>query len=196
LPIKVKACIETVQFFWRSGFYGIISIVKLLCFNLKLTINVSNSKILNNRVDQGEIFTVNQFFKMKGAQEMNNSYVVAGAKLKCSFGSASSDLQIPTPRYTQIDGKKEAIIDDYQPGRNILPFGMCGSRFNPDVASATARNHGRLTPQPCQPVVTNQWMQGKSDATIEDVPCLLNNSTVRCEWRGVIEITDDGQSTR
>jgi hypothetical protein len=124
---------------------------------------------------------------------MNHTYVVEGAKLKCSFGSQQSDLQIPTPRYTLIDGKKEATIDDYQPNLNVMPFGMCSSRSNPKVASATKRNHGHLTPQPCQPVITNQWMGGKTDVLIEAVPCLVNTSTNRCQWCGVIEVADDGQ---
>jgi hypothetical protein len=124
---------------------------------------------------------------------MGNSYAIEGAKLTCSFGSAPSNLAIPFPRFSQIDGKKEATIDDYHPNQNIMPFGMCSSRSNPEVARATSRNKGRLTPQPCLPAVTAHWMRGKSNVMVDEVPCLLNTSTVRCKWCGVIRITDDGQ---
>lgn len=124
---------------------------------------------------------------------MSQSYVVEGAKLECSFGSAPSNLQIPFPRYSSIDGKKTATIDDYQTNQNIMPFGMCSSRSNPEVARATAANKGRLTPQPCKPLTTSPWMRGKSDVTVEGIPCLLNVSTLRCQWCGVIRVSDDGQ---
>jgi hypothetical protein len=66
------------------------------------------------------LFTETDFIKNSGVKCMSNSYVVEGAELKCSFGDASSNLQIPTPRYTLIKGKKEATIDDYQPKKYLV----------------------------------------------------------------------------
>ncbi|HEY8465114.1 MAG TPA: DUF4280 domain-containing protein [Bacillota bacterium] len=124
---------------------------------------------------------------------MNQNYVVEGAKLECSFGDTPSNLRIPFQRYSLIDCKKIAVINDYHPNLNIMPFGMCHSRSNPEVARATAANHGRLTPQPCKPMTTSPWMRGKNDVTVDDVPCLLKVSTLRCQWCGVIQVSADGQ---
>lgn len=109
---------------------------------------------------------------------MGNSYVVEGAGLRCSCGSTETKLQIPFPRYSCVDGKKEATINDYLPNQNILPFGTC--------------NQGK--PKPCQPLLSNPWLQGKTQVVVEDIPCLLKSSTLQCQKGGVITVTDDGQA--
>jgi hypothetical protein len=69
------------------------------------------------------------------------NYVCKGAKLKCSFGSSSSDLNIVHPeKPVYLFGNNAANIMDYKPMVSILPFGMCKSRVNPTVAAATAAN--------------------------------------------------------
>lgn len=75
---------------------------------------------------------------------MGKSYVVDGAKLKCSFGDAESTFHVSNKRKVTIDGKPQGIVLDNAPNLNIMPFGLCRCLNNPDVAGATAANKGKL----------------------------------------------------
>jgi hypothetical protein len=121
------------------------------------------------------------------------SYVVQGATLKCSFGDQPSKLQIPTEHGIDINGKPQANIEDHQPQTNILPFGQCGSLDNPAVKSATRANHGRLKKQPCVPKINMPWIDGKPDKLVDQQPALTTKSTNMCMWCGRITVEDDGQ---
>lgn len=124
---------------------------------------------------------------------MDQSYVVQGAKLKCSFGDSESTFQIPMDHKIYIRNKPQGNIMDFKPNINILPFGMCSSLANPTVAAATAANNGRLQKMPCIPATVMPWFMGKNDKLLENFPALLNSSTTMCMWCGKITITDDGQ---
>ncbi len=75
---------------------------------------------------------------------------------------------------------------------NVLPFGLCRSPSNPQVAAATAAASGVLTPQPCFPSVAAPWSPGASVVTVDDVPALTSNSTCTCQWAGVVEVAQPG----
>lgn len=122
-----------------------------------------------------------------------STYVVQGAKLKCSFGSSESNLQIPVDHGIYINDKPQGNIMDFKPNFNIMPFGMCSSLANPAVAAATAANYGVLQKMPCIPVTTIPWMPGKMDVLIKGCPAMLNTCKTMCMWAGVITISDDGQ---
>lgn len=124
---------------------------------------------------------------------MSDSYVVQGAKLKCSFGDQESNLQVPLDHMTYINGKAQANIMDYKSTINIQSFGMCSSLNNPVVAAATAANYGRLQKMPCIPVTVAPWIGGKMDALLGNMPSLLKSSKIMCMWCGLINISDDGQ---
>jgi hypothetical protein len=94
-----------------------------------------------------------------------------------------------------IANQPEATIQDHIPMVNIMPFGMCMSPSNPQVAAATAAALGVLTPQPCIPATTSPWTQGAPTVTIANLIALDNISTCSCMWAGVITITDAGQAT-
>lgn len=121
------------------------------------------------------------------------SYVVAGAILSCSFGDKFNRLKMPFSHGVYIKGKPQMNIMDYVPNVNIMPFGKCSSLSNPSVASATAANNGVLTPQPCTPMTTMPWIDGKTDVLVEGQPALLNKCTNCCLYAGIIKIEDDGQ---
>jgi hypothetical protein len=131
--------------------------------------------------------------KIFSSNGSSRSYVVKGAKLKCSCGDQESCLQIPVDHGVYINDKPQANIMDFKPNLNIKPFGKCRSLANPTVAAATAANKGRLKKMPCMPVITGPWIGGKEDMYIDNYPALLNKSTNMCMWSGRITISDDGQ---
>ena len=81
--------------------------------------------------------------------------VCAGAFLTCSFGAAPSVLNV-LPAARVMSSQALASIMDSISMVNIMPFGMCSSLANPNVASATAAALGVLTPMPCIPVIAGQ----------------------------------------
>lgn len=121
------------------------------------------------------------------------TYVVQGAKLKCSFGDKESEFKLPSTHETFINKKPQGNIMDFIPNKNIMSFGDCCSLANPTVAAATAANNGVLKKMPCIPVTVTPWINGKEDVKLENSPPLLDSSTLSCMWCGVISITDDGQ---
>jgi hypothetical protein len=121
--------------------------------------------------------------------------VVMGAVLQCSFGMAPSQLQVLPINRTQSGGQLAANIQDHIPMTNILPFGMCTSPANPQVAAATAAAMGVLTPQPCIPATASPWAPGSPTVQIGNQPALNDTSMCMCNWAGVIQITMPGQMT-
>ena len=121
--------------------------------------------------------------------------VVNGAQLTCSFGAAPSNLVVLPVNRVQSGNQPAANIMDYIPNTNIMPFGMCQTPTNPQVAAATAAAMGVLTPQPCVPATAAPWMTGAPTVLIGNQPALDNQSKCMCTWIGVITITSPGQTT-
>jgi hypothetical protein len=103
-------------------------------------------------------------------------HVCTGAMMQCSFGMAPSTF-VATPKMVQTSYMDAGNIMDNVPMMNIPPFGMCQSLANPQVAAATAS----APPAPTV-LVANQ-------------PALNNTSKLICNWAGVIQITNPGQTT-
>lgn len=120
--------------------------------------------------------------------------VVNGASLMCPFGVVPSTLVV-TPENRVLSGSQPAAtIMDCVPMKNILPFGMCTTPSNPQVAAATSAAMGVLTPQPCIPVTT-PWKPGAATVLIGGIPALDNTCTCQCTWGGVITVVNPGQMT-
>ena len=114
--------------------------------------------------------------------------------MQCSFGASPSTLVVlPTNRF--LTGMPGATIMDNKPIVNIPPFGMCSSLANPTVASATAAASGVLTPMPCVPVTPAPWAPGAPTFMIAGIPALDSNCKLMCNWGGVIQITNPGQTS-
>ena len=124
---------------------------------------------------------------------MPDSYVCSGATMKCSMGTSQSKLTVLPSRTVFLTGQPMANISDHLSMVNLAPFGRCRSLGFPATASATAANHGSLTPMPCMHNTPFPWMGGKNDYIIKREPALLKSSTCSCMWGGTISIIDDGQ---
>ena len=120
--------------------------------------------------------------------------VVTGATLQCSFGVAPSTLVV-LPANKVLATTPAANIMDNKPMVNIPPFGMCQSMANPMVAAATAAAMGVLTPMPCIPATAAPWAPGCPKVLIANMPALESSSKCMCNWGGVIQIVNPGQTS-
>lgn len=124
---------------------------------------------------------------------MADSYVCSGATMRCTMGTSQAKLRVLPSRVTYLTGQPYANISDHLSMINLAPFGRCRSLGFPATASATAANHGHLTPMPCMHNTPFPWMGGKNDYIVKGNPALLRSSTCSCLWGGTISITDNGQ---
>ena len=121
--------------------------------------------------------------------------VCMGASMMCSFGMAPSSLVVLPINRVLTSEVPDANIMDHIPMTNIMPFGMCMSPSNPEVASATAAAMGVLTPMPCIPVTPSPWVPGASNVMLGNAPALDNVSTLMCIWGGEISFVTPGEFT-
>jgi Domain of unknown function (DUF4280) len=121
--------------------------------------------------------------------------VCMGAMMQCSFGVAPSSLVVLPVNMVMTSEVPDANIMDNVPMVNIMPFGMCMSPANPEVAAATASAMGVLTPMPCIPMTMTPWTPGAATVMLGNMPSLDNVSTLMCMWGGVIMFSDPGQET-
>lgn len=116
--------------------------------------------------------------------------VCTGATLQCSFGTTPSTLSATG---TQMSAGSPAGVVTDTATANVPPFGMCQSLSNPQVAAATAQAMGTLTPQPCQPVLS-QWSPGSTRVTVGGIAALDDSSQCTCTWGGVVTVSAAGQT--
>jgi len=121
--------------------------------------------------------------------------VCSTATLMCSFGTTPSQLTVLPTNKVAAGQLPAATIMDHQPMTNVMPFGMCMTLANPQVAAATSAAMGVLTPQPCIPVTAAPWTPGSPTVTIGGKPALTNTCQLQCTWTGIISITNSGQQT-
>ena len=120
-------------------------------------------------------------------------YVCSGATLKCTMGTSTSKLKA-TPNNVTLLGQDQANIADYVSITNIPGFGKCRSLAYPPTASATAANHGKLTPMPCVPGTCPKWKVIDKESLVCGEPALLESSTLKCVYGGTISIVEPGQN--
>ena len=121
--------------------------------------------------------------------------VCNGATLQCVMGVAPSSLVVLPINRVTTGNQPDANIMDFIPMTNIMPFGMCISPANPEVAAATAAALGVLTPMPCIPVTTSPWVPGAPTVLLANNPTLDSTCTLMCMWGGVIQIVAPGEFT-
>src|SRR6202050_293076 len=121
--------------------------------------------------------------------------VCMGASMMCTFGAAPSSLVVLPKNKTLTNEVPDANIMDHIPLVNIMPFGMCSSIANPEVAAATAAALGVLTPMPCVPNTPAPWIPGAPTVLLGYMPTLDNLSKLICLWAGVITFETAGGGT-
>jgi Domain of unknown function (DUF4280) len=121
--------------------------------------------------------------------------VCMGAQMMCTFGVAPSNLVVLPTNTTFTNQVPDANIMDHIPLVNIMPFGVCSSIANPEVAAATAAALGVLTPMPCIPNTPAPWVTGAPTVLLGNMPTLDNVSQLMCIWGGVITFVDPGEFT-
>ena len=122
-------------------------------------------------------------------------HVCNGATLMCSFGLAPGQLMVLPVERVLTSNQPAATIMDHQPMVNIMPFGMCTTLSNPQVAAATTAAQGVLTPQPCIPMTQTPWVPGAPTLLIGNMPAVDNTCTCNCLWGGVVSVRVPGQFT-
>ena len=121
--------------------------------------------------------------------------VVNGAQLACAFGTSPSSFVVLPANQVLAENQPAATIMDYIPMTNIMPFGMCNTPSNPQVAAATSAALGVLTPQPCLPATASPWTPGAISVKIANLVALDSVSMCSCMWGGQITITDPGETS-
>jgi hypothetical protein len=121
--------------------------------------------------------------------------VCMGAQMMCTFGMAPSSLVVLPAKMVFTNMMPDANIMDHIPMTNIMPFGMCMSPSNPEVAAATAAALGVLTPMPCIPNTPAPWVPGGITVNLGNFTTLDNVSQLMCIWGGVITFVDAGEET-
>lgn len=124
------------------------------------------------------------------AQQVTN-----GAMISCSFGVAPAQLTVLPASRVNANKQPAATIMENKPMVNVMPFGMCNTITNPQVAAATSAAMGVLTPQPCIPNTTAPWTPGSPTVMIGNKPALNNSCQLMCMWGGVITFSYPGQLT-
>ena len=120
-------------------------------------------------------------------------YVCSGATLKCTMGTSCPHLKA-TPKNVILMGQAQANIADSVSGKNIPSFGRCRSLGYPLTASATAANHGKLTPMRCEPGTCFKWSAVDPSSLVCGKPALLKPATLQCIYGGTISIVSPGQN--
>jgi hypothetical protein len=108
------------------------------------------------------------------------------AVLICSVSVAPSMLNVVVPTVA-AGSMPTANILDTAPIVNIMPFGMCITPSNPEVAAL-----GVLTPTPRIPV-TEVWAPGVPTLLLRGAPAAGDTFMCKCEWGGVITPPFPGQ---
>ena len=121
--------------------------------------------------------------------------VCNGATLTCPFGIAPSQLTVLPKNRVMTSNQPAANSMDNVPMLNVMPFGMCTTLSNPQVAAATSAAMGVLTPIPCIPVITAPWAPGSPTVQIGGQPAVNSTCQLICVWGGVIMVTNPGEMT-
>ncbi|MEJ0014966.1 MAG: DUF4280 domain-containing protein [Acetobacteraceae bacterium] len=116
--------------------------------------------------------------------------LTTGCMLTCTFGDIpSAFIALELPGKPVIDEAfATATIMEIVPIDNVLPFGMCMSLANPEVAAATTAALGVLTPMPCIPVILDPWEPPSENMLFDDLPLATVESKCLCTWGGEIAV--------
>lgn len=119
--------------------------------------------------------------------------ICSGAGLQCSCGLSVSTMNV-TPEKGVLASSPIACLNDNVAFKNIMPFGMCNSLANPQVAAATSAALGVLTPQPCTPMIAGPWAPASTSVFLGSTPAITTGSQLLCSYGGIIKLISPGQT--
>ncbi len=119
--------------------------------------------------------------------------IYSGAQIQCSCGTTMSILNV-TSENQVIAAGPIACVNDNVANTNIMPFGMCTSLGNPEVAAATSAAAGVLTPQLCTPMIMGPWAPASMVVSLKSGPAITATSQLLCGYGGIIKLIPPGQT--
>lgn len=122
----------------------------------------------------------------------DESYVVRGAKLKCSFGSHSCKLNVLMSHGLCIKGNPVAAMSDCAPMVNVMPFGFCKIPKGQPLM-VTDEQGKPFSGSPCIPAFLGPWLGAKTDVMGNGQPILTDKATLACAMGGKVEVVESGQ---
>lgn len=123
-----------------------------------------------NKLASIYLFYLNFFDEESVKNNISDTFVVEGAKLSCSFGSASANLIVNDSK-EYISGKKKASITD----TNMTIFGACS------VCKV------------CKPNIVAPFVN-ENNILLENNMSLTKNAKAMCSYGGIITIIDTNQN--
>lgn len=108
---------------------------------------------------------------------MNSSYLVKGAKIKCTCGSQVGELNVENKNVCLLK-VPIATVDDCKAGENIPSFGICSH-----------------TGKPCVPMILGKWLCPHEQTKINGTSAITTDSALVCGKGGIILSETSGQET-
>lgn len=157
------------------------------------------------------------------AAELKDTYVVHCAETMCSMGMRPSMLVLRECHGVYLKGQAQMTIKDREGEKNVICFGGCISKENPDtiavakklarevrdetgvdfeeqiqdIFTVTGEDGGETMAciGECTPVIVSaKWDKEKEDVSVKPGQnALLGEATLTCKYGGIIKITTAGQ---
>ena len=156
----------------------------------------------------------------KEARPTDRTYVVHVASISCSYGMRDSYAVLETTHGVYIKQIPQLTVKDMMPDLNVINFGGCNSKENPDTVAVAERLMKEVRDSSnffekvidfftsdkieesfitscygeCKPQIAGiTWSKGKENVTINGEKPLLRRSELRCAYGGQIIIELSGQ---
>jgi len=107
--------------------------------------------------------------------KMNDSYLVKGAKIKCTCGSQVGELKVENKNVCLLK-VPIATVDDCEVDKNIPRFGICS-----------------VTGKPCVPMILGKWLCPHEQTKINGASAITTESALVCGKGGIILSETNGQ---
>lgn len=123
-------------------------------------------------------------------------YIVRGAKMKCSKGTHKRKINLPLGHGVYVNGYPMMNKKDNEAEKNIKYFGICkgGCEEGEDIY-LIGEDGVQLPPgKKCKVTILADWMNAKEDTLVEGEPAITINSTLVCQYGGIIRFVTDGQN--
>lgn len=126
------------------------------------------------------------------------SYIVRGAKMRCSCGSHPRRINLPVSHGSYVEDKPMMNEADSRLLVNIEDFGICNSPANPNnaIIYLIAEDKSTISGKKCCPVILSNWINTQEKTKVEGKAALTTQSQLICALGGIIGFTSDGQQDK